>query len=410
MSSEPGGTPEWLWPLQQARLGAAARACFIEWRYFAVLSPAFHGIVGLALVNPERRFQRVAEGGLLLIIAGVVDRPPLPDSAGEAGGRDPLFGRETAELCWMHLFAPEDCRFDPAGSGAAAAGVRAGDAHCCLELRQPSAAEARLQVEAGQGLRLQLTHRGLPGAALPDALDTGLDGWLGRVLGGRWQVQCPSPMAFTDGTLELEPGFLAGLAEMGGGMNPSFASAALRARVAAGRTGVQWVGAAGYAEHSLGVRPLPLHGWDFLFVPKPETGEGLVLQTYSGSRALRYLEVCWRDDSVPRQVRFPAEGLRLDWLDSITDPVLGVRRPLGRRIQAAGGGLHLRLESRVLHRIPLLRPRRLAVRHFFISEEIGVADWRLSDASGRVLAEVRGQPCGGELAHRRLRVPPVMAS
>lgn len=386
-------------------LPGLARACFVEWRYFAVLSPAFHGIVGLALVNPDRHFRRIAEGGLLLIVAGVIDRPRLPSSAAEAGNRDPLFGEETAELCWMHLFTSEACELDPPGSQSAGTGLRAGDAECSLELHQVSAAEAVLQIEAGQGLKLRLSHLGIPGAGLPSAFDTGLDGWLGRALGAHWQVQCPSPMAWSDGELAIEPGFLAGLDTAAGGLDPCYASAGLRARVASGNRRLSWQAASGYAEHSFGIRPLPLQGWDFLFVPKPETSEALVLQTYLGSQALRYVEVCWLQDGALRQWRFPAQSLRLDWAEQVYDPVLGAQRPLRRRIEAAAGGLRLSLESRVLHRIPLLRRQRLAVRHFFISEEIGIADWCLSDDSGRVLVEVQGQPCGGELAHRRLRVP-----
>ncbi|MEA3641006.1 MAG: hypothetical protein VBE63_13835 [Lamprobacter sp.] len=396
-------------------LTGLARASFVEWRYFAVLSPAFQGIVGLALVNPERRFRQIAEGGLLLIVAGVIDRPRLPGSVADARGAGPLFGNETAELCWMHLFAPDACHFDRPGSGSssgkvgAGATLRADDVHSCVELRQASAAEAQLQIEAGQGLKLRLSHRGLPGTGLPNAIDTGIDGWFGRALGAHWQVQCPAPMAWSDGELALEPSFLEGLAETAGGINPCYASAALRARVASGQSPVvAWRAAAGYAEHSLGIRPLPLQGWDFLFVPKPETNEALVLQTYPGSQALRYVEVCWPQDGALRQWRFPAESLRLDWPEQIRDPVLGVSRPLGRRIEAESGGLRLSLDNRVLHRIPLLRRQRLAVRHFFISEEIGIADWRLSDDAGQVLAEVKGQPCGGELAHRRLWVPPAV--
>lgn len=386
-------------------LSGLARACYVEWRYFAVLSPAFHGIVGLALVNPDLRFRTIAEGGLLLIIAGVVDRPPLPGSVAEVDGSSPLFEGETKELCWMHLFAPEACEFDPAESEAAGLSLRASDADCCLELRQTSAAEMVLKIAAGRGLELSLAHRGVPKACLPNATDMQLDGWLGRTLGAHWQVQCPSPMAWSDGELLLKPDFLAGLDQVAGGANPCYASAALRERVASGRQHLTWRAASGYAEHSFGIRPLPFQGWDFLFVPKPETSEALVLQTYPGSQALRYVEVCWLQDGALRQWRFTADSLRLDWTEQIFDPVLGVRRPLGRRIEAEAAGLRLSLDSRVLHRIPLLRRHRLAVRHFFISEEVGIADWRLRDGSGRVLAEVQGQPCGGELAHRRLWVP-----
>ena len=83
--SRPGSEPAGPIPIPTPRLPGLASACFIEWRYFAVLSPAFHGIAGLALVNPDCRFPSVAEGGLLLIVAGVVDRPRLPSSAAEPG-------------------------------------------------------------------------------------------------------------------------------------------------------------------------------------------------------------------------------------------------------------------------------------------------------------------------------------
>jgi hypothetical protein len=405
----------WRWPHYREAvlaLPGLARASFIEWRYFSVLCEAFHGIVGLALVNPDRRFARIAEGGLLLIVAGVIDRPPLPRTAAAEADSSADTGADTAELCWMHLFAPASCAFDPPSgfdlpgkSSSATVGLRARDAHCRLELEQTDASRAVLHIEADAGLKLHLSHVGLPETALPSARDDSLDGWLGRALGAHWQVQCASPVARADGELILQPGLLSGLAHGPGGDNPSYASAALRARLRAGDVRIAWQGADGYAEHSFGIRPLPLQGWEFLFVPKAETGEALVLQTYPGSQALRYLDVCWQQDGKARQHRFGAEALRLEWVEQVFDPILGVRRPLRRRIEAEADGLRLTLEHRVLHHIALLRRERFVVRHFFISEEIGVADWRLSDDAGRVLAEVHGQPCGGELAHRRWRVP-----
>jgi hypothetical protein len=90
--------------------------------------------------------------------------------------------------------------------------------------------------------------------------------------------------------------------------------------------------------------------------------------------------------------------------------VLGVWRPVTRQIKAQAEGLRLTLHNRVLHRLPLLRRHKLAVRHFFISEEIGLADWTLSDNAGRVLAAAEGQRCGGELAHFRRRAPRARAA
>jgi hypothetical protein len=359
-----------------------ASASFVEWRYFAVLSPAFHGMVGLALVNPERRLPWIAEGGLLLLIAGVLDGD--------------------AELCWMHLFALADCQFDQPDPGA----LEAQDQDCQLSLRQPSAAHAELEVRTTTGLALRLTHRGLDGAACAPARATGLDAPLSWLLGNHWHVDCPSPVAWCRGTLQLTRQTLNELAEAPGGAADSYATTALRAKITADSPVLfHWQDASGYAEHSFGVRPLPLHGWDFLFVPDARTGSAVVLQTYARSRTLRYLDVLWRQDQQPRWHRFSADELELDWPDKMFDPVLGVVRPLRRRIHARSRELRLVLDSRVLRQIPLLRRHRLAVRHFFISEEIGLADWRLEDARGHCLAEVRGQPCGGELAHARWRAP-----
>jgi hypothetical protein len=392
--STPSSTsiPDWTWPRLGAgrTLGALEAASFIEWRYYAILSPAFHGIVGLALVNPEQHFAAVAEGGLLLIVAGVLGRPSADALPADA-----------ATLCWMHLFQTDACAFDDPTPGS----LTASDADCCIALTHNGPASARIRIESGTGLRLDLEHTGLAGAALPPADGTDLgDAVLGRWLGANWRVDCPSPVAMTSGRLELEAGFVDRLPARPGEA-PSFASPALKARVAAGDAHFAWRDASGYYEHSWGVRPLPLHGWDFLFVPDAERGQSAVLQTYRGSRALRYLDLCWRQDGEPRQHRFGADQLTLTWADSVADPLLGVRRPRVRRIEAAAHGLRFELTGHVLGQIPLVRHRRLAVRHFFISEEIGIADWTLTDDDGRVLAAVEQQPCGGELAHFRLRAP-----
>jgi hypothetical protein len=383
-------------------LRALASASYIEWRYYAVLAPAFHGMVGLALVNPEQRFAALAEGGLLVIVAGVLGRDGTHEVAavGPGGPRG-----EPAQLCWMHRFALDACRFDADGPGA----LDAADGDCRLTLRAPGAAHAEVDLDAATGLGLRLSHCGVFGQELSPVLDRRLDGHLGRLLGSHWQVTCPSPVARCDGVLRLTADALGGLAESPAGGTGGYASPALRDLAIAGATRFQWRDASGYAEHSFGVRPLPLQGWDFLFVPSAETGQAVVLQTYRGSGRLRYLEVCWRQEGSERHHRFLGDNLRLDWSEAIFDPVLGVRRPLRRRVEARDAGLTLRLDSRVLHRIPLLRHQRLAVRHFFISEEIGVADWQLTDTTGRLLASGVAQPCGGELAHFRLRAPRTLA-
>lgn len=400
----------WRWPTIAAMLRGAARraptravlgaASFVEWRYYAVLSAAFHGIVGLALVNPEQRFGAVAEGGLLLIVAGVLDRPRPPASA--SAPAPPALRPEPAALCWMHLFPTAACTFDATGPGS----LTAGDAECCIALAHQGPAAADIEIEAGAGLLLRCAHTGRAGAALPTIQGRDFPGPLGSGwLGAHWTVDCPAPVARSHGTLMLGDGLLAPLAQ-GPGDTAGWATPTLRARVAAGDSHWSWDGAAGYYEHSFGVRPLPLQGWDFLFAPDAETGNAVVLQTYRGSRALRCLDVCWQaDGGGQHRHRFDAESLTLTWPERLSDPVLGVRRPLVRQVEAAADGLRLQLNNRVLHRLPLLRRDKLAVRHFFISEEIGIADWTLTENGGAVLAAARGQPCGGELAHFRLRTP-----
>ena len=397
----------WHWPDLAASLRSARRrspigttlnaASYIEWRYYAVLSPAFHGVVGLALVNPEYRLRAVAESGLLLIVAGVLDRPNLPARAVAT----PPAAAATAAFCWMHLFPVTACRFDANGPGS----LTAGDSECCVALAHRGLASADIEIEAGAGLKLRLEHVGLADAAIPPQTGRDFPGAFGSgSFGAHWTVDCPSPVASTNGRLSLGAGLLTSLAQASGS-TPGYATAALCERVAAGGGHWHWQSAAGYYEHSYGVRPLPLHGWEFVFVPDAVAGQSVVLQTYRGSQALRYLDVCWQQDGALRRQRFGTDALRLSWTESAHDPVLGVRRPLARRILAEANGLRLELYNRVLHRLPLLRSRTLAVRHFFISEEIGVADWTLTDATGRVLAATAGQPCGGELAHFRLRAP-----
>ena len=388
----------WRWPqLQKRGIGALRSASFIEWRYYAVLAEAFHGIVGLALVNPEGRFRALAESGLLLIVAGVMDRPRLPDAA-MAGKSPPLWMPPPAELCWMHRFPTGACTFDDPAPGALAAG----DAECRIALTHRNPACARIEIEAAAGLRLRLSHAGLAGIALTPVTDRRLGGALDP-LRSDWTVDCPSPIAATDGTLELDPGLLAALPP-GPGRTPSYATPALRERIAAGARRWAWQQGSGYYEHSYGIRPLPLHGWDFLFAPDALQGQAVVLQTYRGSRKLYYLDVCWQENGAPRKHHFGADRLHREWTASAPDPVLGVRRPLLRQIRAECDGFRLELENRVLHRLPLLRQQSLAVRHFFISEEIGVVDWTLTDRHGAVLATATGQPSGGELAHFRHRV------
>ena len=401
--------PGWRWPLYRRLIdggglisaGAGAKllqplvsASFIEWRYYAILAPAFHGVVGLALFNPEERLRALSESGLLVIVAGLLGQPH-----GDEGpaGRMAIARPDPDALCWMHLFPTAACQFDQPAIG----GIIAQDADCRLTLRQPDAALAELRLDLHQGLRLHLTHQGLHGTAIAPVVGNDL----ACLPGGHWILHCPSPVAESSGELRLGPSLGEALAKAVRGGGCAHASPSLLSQLEPRTAVYRWQRASGYAEHSFGFQPLPLHGWDFLFAPDAARGQALVMQTYRGSRQLRYVEVCWRQDGEPRHHRFDADAFRLTWPEQYFDPMLGVRRPLRRLITAESHGLRLTVDNQVLQRIPLLRPRRFAARHFFISEEMGLVDWSLSTADERLLAQANAQPCGGELAHFRLRAP-----
>lgn len=364
-------------------------AGYVEWRYYAIVARAFHGIVGLALVNPGQHFPGLAEGGLLVIVTGVGEGVS-PQAASAAAGDLPA-------LTWMQLFPPASLQF----TGDQWQYLRAEYAGHRLWLEQTTPAQATLQLTTGCGLFLRMTHCGLAGRALAPVTANDLR----RTPGGHWTVHCPSPVAATTGELHLAPRMAQTLNGKPGGDTSRYASSTILKRLAQGPVEFSWQNASGYYEHSFGSQPLPLCGWDFLFVPDAEHGSAVVLQTYRGSRQLRYVEVCWLRAGEVHYQRFGAREIRLSWQASQSDPLIGVRLPTRRRVVAANAELRLELDNRIVRQLPLLRPQKWAVRHFFISEQIGFADWRLTTADGHLLASGSNQLCGGELAHFRWRVP-----
>jgi hypothetical protein len=367
-------------------------ATYVEWRYFSIISPAFHGIVGLALFNPFQRFEQIAESGLLFILAGAFDVPPTADALHAQAARGAL-----RHICWMHLFPTASLSLvgpDETTLRALHDGVR-------LDVGQLAPNHGTVHLSSESGLALSLSHTGLEGTAIEPCFADDLR----RVAGAHWIVYNPSPIARTSGEIAMTRQFVRDLVPGQQSRWPSHASAALAGDPVAGSIDVHWQDANGYYEHSFGLNPLLLHGWDFLFVPNAERRQGLVLQTYLRSEVLRYIEVFWNEAGSQRYTRFTADQMRLEWHAAAPDPDIGVVLPGKRTLSARKPGLRLEVENTLPYQIPFLRPEKLAVRHFFISEQIGFCSWRLSDDSGRVLAEEHEQPAGGEVAHLRLNVP-----
>jgi hypothetical protein len=391
-SHAPGSTPPaplldppWLEHLLKPLLPATS----IEWRYFSIISPAFHGIVAFSLFNPFNRFDRIAEGGLLCIVAGVFDAARNAEMLTRQVER-----HELRQMCWMHMF-PVHCLDISEGETTV---TRAEWGGVKLHMVQLSPQQSTVEIDSDAGLHLDLRHDGLDGTEVPPA--PGHD--LRRVPGAHWIIYNPSPIARTSGEITVSAEFLHSIANPGGRTFPNIVSADMHSAAVNGYT-ARWNEANGYYEHSFGLNPLPLHGWDFLFVPDAARGQGVVMQTYVRSRALRYLEVFWQEDGLQRYSRFEADQMTLEWHDVYDDPEIQVRLPRRRRITGRKPGLRLEMENIIPHQIPLVRPDKLAVRHFFISEHISFCSWKLTDDGGRVLAEVEDFPCGGEVAHFRAK-------
>lgn len=369
----------WLAP---APLRLLPPASFIEWRYLSILSPAFHGIAGMSFVNPFNLFGGLAESGLLFILAGVFDKHPQTF----AQPHDAI-----QELCWMHLFPSESLTFSGTDSNYTIVegmheGVR-------LRVEQQSPQVGTVMCET-DGLCVQLHHQGVPGLECDPCYAHDL----ARTPEAHWIVYNPSPVAQVSGVIDLDASFFAHLPPRSATSFPNYAARSLQ------QTAPKHVALhheAGYYEHSFGINPLFLHGWDFLFAPDASRRQGVVLQTYRHSTTLRYLDVFWYEDDRPHNIRFHAHELSLEWRETCLHPDTKTILPTRRVIIARNNQFALELDTIILHHIPFLRPQTFVVRHFFIVEEISETTWCLRDQYGRVRAGADRQPSGGEVAFPR---------
>ena len=360
-------TKEWRYPAYRNAMShrnIILPTSYVEWRYYSIIDRVFHGIVGMSLLNPENHFSALSEGGFLVIVTGILDSPQSSDHFLKS---EPESGTGPQDICRMHLFPTSTCRFNEPDEGA----LVADDGEARLSVYHTDNRSAIVELDFNDGMSIRMSHTGIEGTEIPPVTATDL-----RVLpGGHWTVFCPSPIATTSGSISVP-----------------------------GRATAEWNNAPGYYEHSFGIQPLPLMGWDFMFAPDPEKGQGLVLQTYKRSRELRFIETFWTEEGGIHYERFNSDELRLERPESAVDPVVGVRLPIIRRIMAQKGDLKLTVTNRIVRQIPLLRPEKFIVRHFFISEQISFTDWKLI-RKGKILAEGIDVPSGGELAHFRCRNP-----
>lgn len=369
-------------------------ATFIEWRYYSIISQAFHGICGFSLFNPEQHFAEMAEGGLIAIVAGGLDgaAQSLSKSASHSAA-DQI--ERAKEFCFMHVFPMDSVIF----YGPERQHVRAHHQGIELTIEQVDVQTADIFIEMEGGLSLKIRHQAAAGCPVLAPV-TGTD--FRTIPGAHWTVFNPSPVAEVNGTLIVHPGLLHMSENAPGVHNPNFISPPLAERLYNGYVKIQLEKAAGYYEHSFGMNPMPLHGWDFVFVPSPQAKAGLVLQTYRGSEQVSYLEVLWADERGEWKVlHVPQSDLEVEWVETSWHPVMRVHVPRKRKIVARHQGYTIEINNSIEGEIPFVRAHSPVVRHFFISEELSVTSWKVTDAQGRVCVAIDNALSGGETARGR---------
>ena len=389
-----GESPLWWSIVPKTVLNRYSCAAFIEWRYFAILSPDFHGICGFSLFNPQHHFPQFSEGGLIVIIAGALDRAVEK----VRNNRFYRVGEELdclQEICFMHVFPMESVIF----YGEERQNVSARHNGIEVRIEMLDLQTAKVQIEMEGGLSVELEHKAFSGSPkLNPVAATDFR----TIPGAHWTIFNPSPIAQVNGSIKIRPGLLELCERAPNSYNPNFISPLLADRLSNGYVKVDVTDAAGYYEHSYGMNPMPVHGWDFLFAPCLKKKAGIVLQTYRGSEKSSYLEVVWQQEDLNwKTLHIPQSECQTEWAESSWNPALRVHVPRKRLIRAQADGYSVEIENKIFGEIPFIRAHSPVVRHFFISEEVSQTTWRVLDSSGKTVVEVVDALSGGETARGR---------
>jgi hypothetical protein len=380
-----------------------SKSCYIEWRYFGLLSPEFQGIFGVSFFNTGEQFHSLAEGGLICIFAGTTSQ-------------------KKEHICWQHVFPMHSVQFlgsENEGLFANAPGIR-------LRMEQISFQDAFVELSGPRAPNVSFNLTGIPALSFP--IVTAED--FRRVPGAHWIVNNASPVAKVKGKWHIPRTCAELLGRRESKQYPNYLSDGFLNKQDTG-----CLDGSGYYEHSFGLNPMPLNGWDFLFSPclvsKPEglsdspqgssqaypqsshpnRGESgpssFVMQTYPRSRDLRYLEVAWLQDNSPFHLRFGENEFEMKWKDFYFHPHIKANVPTHRSIWGSKNGFTIEVENRIDEILPFLRQNSFFVRHFFIAEEISSTKWTLRDPSGRAVAGTNGvfENSGGEVAYPRIFTP-----
>lgn len=336
-------------------------AAYIEWKYYSVLSDAFHGIIGFSLYNPEVKFSRIAEGGMLCVIAG------------ETRTREKILNRRITaaeQFVWMKLFPLSSLQ------GLKDNVIKAEHGQAKLSLEDaPERNNGRIELSEGDDIHVVAEFHGPAHGPAPL-----IGGGMNPLPGGHWIVNNRMPCGMTTGTLSVNKSVTKGTS-----------------------VNSEWINAPAYFEHSYGLNPLPWQGWDFFFAPLVDMRGGAVLQSYRNCQALKQLDVTWTStaDGALQATAFNGAELSIEWSQREYDQNLAAWIPRQRILRGKNARYEITLTNTIELTLPFLRPQTAAVRCFFIGEQMGSASWTLKNLKGEVIEEQTDIRAGGEVAYAR---------
>ena len=375
--------------LQQLR--KLLSASFVEWKYYSVLTQAFHGIIGFSFYNPEQKFERAAEGGLLLVVAGNI-------------------GPKQSQMVYMKLF-PESALIYSSSNN-----FKGKHGSVSFEILDDSC-KASIRISDAEGFDLCCVVEG-DNPTSPWHPRPLVDTQLNPLPGGHWIVHNRIPVGQSSGKISMSRNFIECLRVQG---TCSSATPGLMGRPNGldansywlekssqlekiPETNIwEWKDAPAYFEHSYGLHPLTSQGWDFFFAPLEGCFGGAVLQSYKNSMSLKQLDIFWIDQETneKRSTSFSGDNLKIEWHEKEYDRKLKAWIPIERRLHAANESYSVQLTQRIHSTLRFLRPQTLAVRCFFIGEQIGTASWTLRDKHGKEIQKITNTLAGGEVAYWR---------
>lgn len=357
-------------------LGKLMEASFIEWRYYSVYSKDFHGIVGLSFYNPQEHFAGLSDGGLLLIVSGV-----LGDSLLRS------FVDEVPDFCWMSLMPYSKLCIE--GSD-----ISFKEEHLSFSLKVNEKHEAILFLEGKEAPSLSFRTTVVDGLPWSDPLQ----GYFSHHPVAHWVVHNPHPLCHTQGSLHFSQEFK----DHFNVKKKSFPNFVSSKALSLMNSEISLEGE-GYYEHSFGVNPMPYHGWDFCFAPSFSLGGGFVLQSYKNTDDLTALDFFWKKNEQWEVIRFKGKEINVEWKETICHPFIRKKVPIKRLIRAENELFKIEIHNNIKHIIPFLRPSCFVLNHYYIGEEIGASSLLFQDKEGNTLFQLSNIPSGGETSSLRLK-------